>query len=50
MIDDVGAEILDPPVFLRVQQLPHERDRARIATRTSTIGRSPEIPKPHRLD
>ena len=29
--DDVGAEILDAPVFLRVQQLPHERDGARIA-------------------
>ena len=42
--DDVGAQALDAPVLLRVQQLPDERDEVASVIRTSTIGRSPEMP------
>ena len=46
---DVGAQALEAPVFLRLQDLAHQRHVASSpTTRTSRIGRSPEMACGHR--
>jgi hypothetical protein len=42
--DDVGAQALHPPALLREQHLSHERRASTPPMRTTTMGRSPEIP------
>ena len=42
--DQIGAEILDPPVLLRVQQVPHEGDGARVGDVDEHYGEVPGDP------
>ena len=41
---DIGMQALHAPVLLREQHLTHQRHALASVTRTSTIGRSPEMP------
>ena len=42
--DEIDVEQLEAPVLVSPQQLPNDVDVVELSIRTSTIGRSPEMP------